>query len=96
MPEKFPNPEDLLRLTEQGEFLLRSYQSERLKDRTSRDVEFWRGEFTGFRSTLEIIYGRGVHTDVMKRLRDAGFKIPHSGLMDSDGNLLGSDSEADW
>jgi len=96
MPEKFPNPEDLLRLTEQGEFLLRSYQSERLKDRTSRDAEFWRGEFTGFRSTLEIIYGRGVHTDVMKRLRDAGFKIPHSGLMDSDGNPLGSDSEADW
>ena len=40
MPEKFPNPEDLLRLTEQGEFLLRSYQSERLKDRTSRDAEF--------------------------------------------------------
>ena len=66
MPEKFPNPEDLLRLTEQGEFLLRSYQSERLKERTSRAAEFWRGEFTGFRSTLEIIYGRGVHTDVMK------------------------------
>jgi hypothetical protein len=82
MPEKYPNPDELLRLTEHGEFLLRSYQSELLKDRTSRDAEFWRGEFSGFRSALEIIYGRGVHTDVMKRLRDAGFKIPHSGLMD--------------
>jgi len=96
MPEKYPNPDELLRLTEHGEFLMRSYQSERLKERTSRDAEFWRGEFTGFRSALEIIYGRGVHTDVMKRLRDAGFKIPHSGLMDSNGEFLGTDSEADW
>ena len=96
MPEKYPNPDELLRLTEHGEFLLRSYQSERLKDRTSRDAEFWRGEFTGFRSTLELIYGRGVHADVMRRLRDAGFKIPHSGLMDSNGGFLGTDSEADW
>lgn len=96
MTEKPPHPELLLLLTENGEFLLRSYQSERLKDRTSRDAEFWRGEFTGFRSALEIIYGRGVHTEVMKRLRDAGFKIPHCGLMDSNGNVLGTDSEADW
>ena len=96
MPEKYPNPDELLRLTEHGEFLLRSYLSELLKDRTSRDAEFWRGEFSGFRSALEIIYGRGVHTDVMKRLRDAGFKIPHSGLMDSNGDFLGTDSEADW
>lgn len=96
MTEKLPNPEVLLRLTEQGELLLRSYQSERLKDRTSRDAEFRRGEFAGFRSALEIIYGRGVHTEVMKRLRDAGFRIPHCGSMESNGNVLGTDSEADW
>ena len=66
MTGQFPSSGDLLRLTEHGEFVLRSYQSERLKDQTSRDAEFWPGEFTGFRSALELIYGRGVHTDVMK------------------------------
>ncbi len=52
------------RLKEQGEFLLRMYQAEFIKDPNSRATESSRSNVIALRHTLQQMYGEAVASDV--------------------------------
>jgi hypothetical protein len=61
------NAETIKRLVEQGEFLLKSFHDEHQKDPEGVEVEFARGELTGWRSTLHTMY-RDCAEDIVTRV----------------------------
>ena len=63
----FQNAETIHRLVEQGEFLLKSFHEEHLKDPAGIETEFARGELMGWRSTLHTLY-RDYAEDIVSRV----------------------------
>jgi hypothetical protein len=61
------NAETISRLVEQGEFLLKSFHDEHLKDSDGVETEFARGELIGWRSTLHTMY-RDCAEDIVTRV----------------------------
>jgi len=61
------NAETINRLVEQGEFLLKSFHDEHLKDPEGVGTEFARGELVGWRSTLHTLY-RDCAEDIVTRV----------------------------
>jgi hypothetical protein len=61
------NAETINRLVEQGEFLLKSFHDEHLKDPAGVETEFARGELIGWRSTLHTLF-RNYAEDIVTRV----------------------------
>jgi hypothetical protein len=61
------NAETINRLVEQGEFLLKSFHDEYLRDPAGIESEFARGELIGWRSTLHTLY-RECAEDIVNRV----------------------------
>lgn len=72
----FQNAETIHRLIEQGEFLLRTFNDQRLKDPAGMEAEFTRGELIGWRSTLQTLYGDYAEDIVNRVVASTGFPIP--------------------
>lgn len=90
------DPKIMDRLVSQGAFLLKTFHQEASKNSTSRETEFWRGNLTGFRHTVESVYGQSAMSELLSRVRQStSLKIPHAGQMDAAGDYLGFASECD-
>jgi hypothetical protein len=59
--------ENINRLVEQGEFLLKSFHDEHQRDPAGVETEFARGELMGWRSTLHTLY-RDYAEDIVNRV----------------------------
>ncbi len=81
------NAETINRLVEQGEFLLRSFHDEQLKDAAGMETEFARGELIGWRSTLHTLY-RDYAEDIVTRVAS------RTGLSVPDGEVLSGAAHA--
>lgn len=65
------NPEIMDRLEEQSGLLLRTYQAEVAKDRTSRATESARSNLIALKHSISQIYGESAVVDVASALRFA-------------------------
>jgi hypothetical protein len=84
-------------LVKRGSFLLKAYHTECHKSAASRETEFWRGNLSGFRYAIGKMYGQATIRDILENIRkDTALEIPPIGEMNSEGEFLGSDSEADF
>jgi hypothetical protein len=81
------NAETINRLVEQGEFLLKSFHDERLKDPAGVETEFARGELIGWRSTLHTLY-RDYAEDIVNRV------VSRTRLTIPDGEVLCGEAHA--
>jgi hypothetical protein len=76
------------RLVKHGAFLLKVFHREFTKDNTSRQTEFSRGEFAGWRATLRLLYGAAQADRITGAARKrASLPIPHCGEPTNDGYL---------
>ena len=92
----FANAETVDRLTQQRVWSLKSFHEEREKSGSSRETEFWRGNFAGMKRAIFAIYGEDVKDDVLNRLRrDTNLPIPHRGPLSVTGVPEGFDGDAD-
>lgn len=92
----FANAETVDRLTEQLVWFLRTFHEEHQKSGSSRETEFWRGNFVGMKRAVFAIYGEAVKDGVLDRLRQTtNLPIPHRGPLNSTGIPEGFDSDAD-
>ena len=92
----FANAETVDRLTQQLVWFLKAFHEERQKSGSSRETEFWRGNFAGMKRAIFAIYGEDVKDDVLNRLRrDTNLPIPHRGLLSVTGVPEGFDGDAD-
>ena len=84
------------RLASYGAGLLRTFHQEYEKDPTHRDTEYRRGQVTGYRHLLDFMYGRRQAEMIIDAAsREAGYTVPHAGLMTEDGEgYYGFDSGA--
>jgi hypothetical protein len=94
--QSFANVETVDRLAEQLAWLLKTFHEERQKSGSSRETEFWRGNFVGMKRALFAICGEAVKDDVLERLRQTtNLPIPHRGPLSPTGIPEGFDSDAD-
>jgi hypothetical protein len=92
----FANAETVDRLTEQLVWFLKAFHEEQQKSGSSRETEFWRGNFVGMKRAVFAIYGETVKDDVLERPRQTtNLPIPHRGPLSSTGIPEGFDSDAD-
>jgi hypothetical protein len=97
MTRRNPNADTVVHLLEKATVLLANYHAECEKNAASRETEFWRGNLSGFRFAVGEIYGEDVIHGVLEDARkNTGLGIPPGGKLDSDGNFLGADSEANF
>ena len=94
---QLPDTETVNRLVQQGKFLLKAFHEEYAKDRTGRDTEFYRGNITGWRLTLQAFFPDFAEQVIDRARSESGLAIPHSGQLAKDGSgYLGFDSGADF
>lgn len=84
------------RLTQQLAWFLKAFHAERHKGGSSRETEFWRGNFAGMKRAMFAIYGEAVKNEVLDRLRQTtNLPIPHRGPLGLSGVPEGFDGDAD-
>ena len=66
------------RLTQQLVWFLKAFHEEQQKSGTSRETEFWRGNFAGMKRAMLAIYGEAVKDDVLDRLRQTTNLLIHN------------------
>jgi hypothetical protein len=92
MEKKKCSEDEMARMVEQGEFILRECNAKRNTD----EEDFWRGNMAGFRSAVESVYGIQVAHELLEKLRTkTNLGVPHSGPKVPGGGYLGTDLEAD-
>ncbi|HWX94883.1 MAG TPA: hypothetical protein VNY29_19885 [Terriglobales bacterium] len=92
----FADPETVDRLTQQLVWFLKAFHEERQKSGSSRETEFWRGNFAGMKRAMFAIYGEVVKDGVLDRLRrTTNLPIPHRGPLSLTGVPEGFDGDAD-
>jgi hypothetical protein len=94
--QQFISAETISRLIYQGEYLLKYFHEEFAKHSTGPETEFWRGNVSAWRGTLENL-SPDLANDLIARVRTStGLSIPHRGPLAPDGeSYLGMDSGAD-
>lgn len=65
--------EEITRLTQQGQFLLKTFHDKR----GTEEADLWRGKIAGFSNAIEIIYGHEAAQEMLDRLHEtANLDIP--------------------
>jgi hypothetical protein len=94
--QSLANAETVDRITQQLIWLLKTFHQERQKNGSSRDAEFWRGNFVGMKRAMFAIYGEAVKNDVLDQVRrTTNLSIPHRGPLSPTGVPQGFDGDAD-
>ena len=94
--QSFANAETVDRITQQLVWLLQTFHEEQQRNGSSRDAEFWRGNFVGMKRAMFAIYGEAVKNDVLDRVRrTTNLSIPHRGRLSPTGVPEGFDGDAD-
>lgn len=81
-------------LAEGGEFYLKAFHSEYEKDPAGPRTEFRRGQFTGWKQTLFMLYSEGVAEEIVEGVSNrTRLSVPPAGELSDDGKgYLGFDS----
>jgi len=72
------NAETINRLSEQGEFILKTYHAEYEKDPAGHKTEFLRGNLAGWRETLHSLYHDGAEEIVKSVVAKTRLDVPDS------------------
>ncbi len=82
-------------LVKQGISFLEMFHSEYARNSESRGMEYHRGIVTGWRWTIDLLYGERVGEQIADATSEqANLTIPSASGVDKDGNWYGFDSRA--
>jgi len=74
---------------------LKTFHEEQHRNGSSRDAEFWRGNFGGMKRAMFAIYGEAVKNDVLDRVRRTTNPQFPIGALSPTGVPEGVDGDAD-
>jgi hypothetical protein len=90
-----PTPEVKKTLVGQGVSYLKMFHDDYNRNRESRSMEYQRGIVTGWRFTLDLLYGERVGEEIANAAsEEANLTIPPAAGVDNNGEWFGFDSRA--
>lgn len=82
-------------LATHGAMLLKMFHDEYNRDSKGVNMEYRRGQVTGWRQTLYLLYGEHTGQEIVEAAaEEANLTVPPAGSIDDDGNWLGFDCGA--